>query len=619
MARDVLEDHRATAGPTVVVTGPGGDLGDLVMRGVAVTESLDALREDVHWFRVPVVQPGITFFDIRELQSAPDVTDWADAAGDVADKYVRVAEALMGREAFQRAPLATDTLRALIAAGFDPSCYPPAPDDDAILMPHREQESADAYRFWQLEAQAAELADLTQAAAQQEFIDVEAQLPDVSHPRLARNLSTPFKFDQRTAANVVGGVQTRLRAVSNNTRLASLFNNTVERFGFHTILEGADADDIFIFDLGALTPVSQRAYAVTLLSLLDLQLRPRQAFLEREAPDDYLVNVHIDEAAQLVDTPELGELLDVIRNYNVGLNLALQYPEQVRERGGQRTYSSILSNVQTTILGPSELSDEQARRLCPAGWGVDEFTAHVRDLPESHRLVLLPPQGDQTRPQVFELHRGPLPDWHPDATRGPFTDPAFRQRFAAIKDEVEERTQATYGIPAGESEREIRERRELGVPAVADAIGLARDNLAAFLALMTRHAQQAAAVDSAAEAGSDPPVESETGGDDPVRTHPDEGSTSSSSSEAPETESSPWVPVSEVYSRFMTQIDVALTDVAADEAAAATEALPDHDDAATCVAESAYFETALATDVAASGTTAPRLTTGTARLESWCD
>lgn len=125
---------------------------------------------------------------------------------------------------------------------------------------------------------------VTQAAAQQEFIDVEANLPDVSHPRLARNLSTPFKFDQRTAANIVGGVQTRLRAVSNNMRLTALFDNTVERFGFHTILEGADADDIFIFDLGALTPVSQRAYAITLLSLLDLQLRPRQDSSNGKSP-----------------------------------------------------------------------------------------------------------------------------------------------------------------------------------------------------------------------------------------------------------------------------------------------------------------------------------------------
>jgi hypothetical protein len=30
------------------------------------------------------------------------------------------------------------------------------------------------------------------------------------------------------------------------------------------------------------------------MSLLDLQLRPRQDFLEREASDDYLVNLHID-------------------------------------------------------------------------------------------------------------------------------------------------------------------------------------------------------------------------------------------------------------------------------------------------------------------------------------
>jgi len=622
IARDVLEDHEATAGPTIVVTGPGGDLADLVMRGVATRASLRYLQDHVHWFRIPTVQPGITFFDIRELQAAPDVTGWADAAGDVADKYVRVAEALMGSEAFQRAPLATDTLRALIAAGFDPSCYPPSPDDDSLLMPHREQESADAYRFWQLEAQAADLADLTQAAAQTDGIDVEARLPEVSHPRLARNLRTPFKFDQRTAANIVGGVQTRLRAVSNNMRLAALFDNTDERFGFHTILKGADADDIFIFDLGALTPVSQRAYAVTLLSLLDLQLRPQQAFLEREADDDFLVNVHIDEAAQLVDTPELGEFLDVIRNYNVGLNLAVQYPEQIRQRGGQRTYTSVLSNVQTTILGPSELSDEQARRLCPAGWEVAEFKAHVRDLPESHRLVLLPPQGEQTRPQVFELHRGPLPEWHPDATTGPFTDPAFRQQFAAAKETVTTQTRATYGLPAGESEQAVRERREVGVSAVTDAVGLARDDLAAFLALMTHHAQQAAVVDSGAvntatvDAGATTDTAPDTGtdsgiaepaaaGDDPLEEgHDPEHTTGepapATTPNADASEPSPWVPISEVYSRFMTQIDVALSDADAAEAAAATETLPDYDDVATCLDESAYFETALAGDVAPS-------------------
>ncbi|WP_227379113.1 TraM recognition domain-containing protein [Haladaptatus halobius] len=605
MAHDVVEDHRATDGPTIVITGPGGDLADHIMRAVAVEEGIEHLREHVHWFRVPTVQPGLAFFDIRELRSAADVTNWADAASDVADKYVEVVKALMGAEAFERAPLAADTLRALIAAGFDPTCYPSQPDDDSLLMPHREQESPWVYRFWQLEAQAGDLADLTRVMSETDFFDAEASLPDVSHSRLARNLSTPFSFEQRTTANIMGGVQTRLRALSNNLRLAALFDNTVEQFGFHTILAGSDSDDLFIFDLSALTPVSQRAYAITLLSLLDLQLRPKQHFLEREVSDDFLVNLHIDEAAQLVDTPQLGEFLDVIRNYNVGLNFAVQYPEQMRERGGERTYTSVLSNIQTTILGPSELSDEQAKRLCPAGWKVDEFQAHVRDLPESHRLVLLPPQGEKTRPQVFELHRGPLPEWHPAATEGPFTDPAFRQQFAAAKDDITERTQAEYGLPAGESEQEIREQRELGVPEVADAIGLARDNLAAFLALMTHHAQQAAAVDSAAAADARPaantnavrnrPVEESNGTGDP-----NASATPSSPTDTDETP--PWVPVSEVYSRFMTQIDVALTDVDADEATAATETLPDNDDIATCMDESAYFETALAADMATSTT-----------------
>lgn len=608
MARDVVDDHRATAGPTIMFTGPGGDLGDFTMRAVAAEEGLDHLREHVHWFRIPVVQPGLTFFDIRHVQSAPDVRGWADAAGDVADKYLRVAEALMGREAFQRAPLATDTLRALIAAGFDPGCYPPAPDDDTLVMPHREQESAGVYRFWQLEAQAAAIATLTRTMSHQEYLDVDARLPDVQHPRLARNLHTPFTFEQRTAANVIGGVQTRLRAVSNNLRLAALFDNTVERFGFHTILEGSDADDIFIFDLGALTTVSQRAYAITLLSLLDLQIKTRQAFLEHEAPADYLVTVHVDEAAQLVDTPEFGEFLDVIRNYTVGVNLTLQYPEQLRQRGGERTYESVLSNVQTTILGPGAPSDDQAGHLLPDDWDVTEFKARLRDLPETHRLVLVRPQEAQSRPQVFELHRGPLPEWHPDATTGPFADPSFRETYEAAIADVKERTQAEYGIPDGESEREIRERRELGVPEVTDAIGLARDNLAAFLALMARHAQQAAAVDTAAQAGANatdgPDVPAAASGDGAADGDLDGHGGAAAAADADTPDASPWVPVSEIYARFMTQIDVAITNVDTDEAVATTETLPDHEAVATCVAESPYFETALTDEVAASAPTA---------------
>lgn len=611
MAQDVLADHHATAGPTVVFTGPGGDLAELVMRAVALDGGTNELRQHVHWFPIPAVQPGLTVFDVRSIQASPDMRDWADAAGAVADKYLRVAEALMGSEAFGRAPLSTNTLRGIIAAGFDPACYPTDPQDDALLMPHRQQGSSEVYRFWQLEAQVDDLAELTQAAARGASADVPSQLPDVSKPRLARNLRTPFVFDDRTAANIVGGVQTRLRAVSNNLRLAALFDNTIERFGFDEILTGADADDIFVFDLSALTPLSQRAYAVTLLSMLDLQLRPEQDFLVREAPDEYLVNLHIDEAAQMVDTPEFGEFLDVIRNYNVGVNLTLQYPEQLRERGGERTYTSVLSNVQTAILGPGELSDEQAQRLCPADWAVDAFKAHVRDIPETHRLVRLPPQDEQTRPQMFELHRGPLPGWHPDANEGPVSEPQFQQQFEAATAAVRDQTQREYGLPAEESEAAIRERHELGVPAVTDALGLARDNLAAFLALMTRHAQTAAAVDSAVHAGVNtgedidgPPVggegfdiadndaiapdsESETQPPGDAATSPDESAASNVL---------PWVPVSEVYARFMTQIDVTLTDADPADAAGVTETLPDHETIATCMAESEYFETALAND-----------------------
>lgn len=461
----------ATRGPVIVVTGPGANVGRYTMRALAAREGLDWVQEHVHWFPFPAVMPGLTVLDVADMvEHHPDIVNRWDAVEQVRDYLIEILRQVLGSESFNRAPRSIQLIQELLMAAFDPEHWYENTADSHRVSPDR-------CRFSHLTTELTEL-----AAAGPPSVAPERR-PRSSRPDYDASLEELIHADPETFHNIINGAHTRLNAIANYDQRLMLFDNTEPRFSFADLL---DSDDIYIFDLSSLETTPQQLMTLVLVMQLYDVLQAEQSALQSR-PDDYMVNLVVDEAAHLVGFDYLSTLLAQGRNHRLAMDLATQFAEQIEEQADREAFLNLLNNTGTKLLATHNLDEEIAKHLLPEGLTVEELRQQVRDLPEAHRLLLLPPQPDEERPQALTVHRGALPRWHPDADAMPFDEEAFD----ATLDTIRERTAAEYGLPDDVREGVRSGWDQPAVPAgVQEALGLLRDtDIDAALALMTAHVQ----------------------------------------------------------------------------------------------------------------------------------
>ena len=401
----LLANQAATDGADILITPKGDATAEAYLRAhYAETGSL----ADVYYFDCAETLPALSFFDIRPQLAAG--IDRATAVEDLTDHYIEILEGVMGPEQFHQAVRSPDIIRQLVKALFDP-----VHGDDAFT--HR---------------------DLQQAAAR---FHETGEPPPVADDELQSMLYNVAANSQQTFDELLQGVHNRIEKIPLDQRLGQLFNHVPDDADPHFDLgDVIDEDAVVILDTGNLRAASQQALARTVLSKLWTALQRRAQ--RTEPADRPVVNLYLEEAAQLVTSGIVDDFLAQVRSFGCGVTLATQFPGQLRVRD-EAAYVELLNNVSTIITGSVPVDEALAKRLATADLEPSAVGNRLRSLQRGHWLVRLPAPFDTQPPRPFLLASPPLPPGHPD---GEGFRPAREATFTTRCEQLRERTREQVGL-----------------------------------------------------------------------------------------------------------------------------------------------------------------------------
>jgi len=197
--------------------------------------------------------------------------------------------------------------------------------------------------------------------------------PRSSDEEVTRTIRRQLQLDPNTFANVMGGVGNRLAYISQDTHLRQIFNNTENQFDFRDVL---DEDTVILFDLGDLRDDAARIMTGVILTNLDAALKDRKRTLSQH-PDDYVVNLLVDEAASVVVSDIMNDLLEKGRGFRLSVGLSMQFPEQMEAEGGRKIYLNALNNIGSSLIGKINVDRELARAMAHEEMDPTDFANRI--------------------------------------------------------------------------------------------------------------------------------------------------------------------------------------------------------------------------------------------------
>ncbi|WP_458189467.1 ATP-binding protein [Haladaptatus sp. NG-WS-4] len=432
MGTGILDNHAATPGPSILLEGKGDGMPIEYLRS---HYKRYGTLDDVVYFDCAAVLPALSFFDIRP-QLAADI-DRSRAVQNVADHYIEILIGVMGRDRFERAVRSPDIITYLVKALFDPV------------------HGADAYAHSDLHHAAKQMADTRDA-------------PPVTDDTLTDLLSGVVTNSKRSFDEIMQGVLNRIEKIPVDDRLAQLFDHVPEsvtspdeptadtplddeqpdpHFDFYDLL---DENAVVILDTSGLRAASKQALTLVLLSNLwtALQRRKRQHTSRQghsgaTQTDLPLVNLYIEEAAQVASSGLMTELLALSRGFGLSITLAMQFPAQVRNADNE-AYAEILNNVSTIVTGNVAVDRDLERRLATADMPPSEVGNRLRALHRGQWVTSLPAPFGEPEPRPFVLESAPLPPGHPEGD-DPLTE-TEKLAFDALVAATADRTRLDSGI-----------------------------------------------------------------------------------------------------------------------------------------------------------------------------
>ncbi|WP_240479636.1 ATP-binding protein [Haloprofundus marisrubri] len=440
LLNDILSAYANTDGPIIVLDHKGDGLAENYMRAHGRRFGMDDLEENVLHFTLPDILPGLCFFDLRPALSRG--VRRTDAVKRKADQYRQILELVMGKDLFRRAVTSPILIESLIKALFD---------EEYGRENGNYRESTDFFGHEQLEHISDQL-----AAAGPPNPD-EAALPKTTDVAAQRELRRRVNTDAQSFSTTRKGLTNRLAYISQNDNLREIFDNTAQQLDLQEVL---DSNQVILFDLGEVSDEAAKILTALIFALLEDALRTHEDDLTQR-PDDYVVNLMIDEAASVAASEVLNNLLEKGRSFRLSVGLAMQFPEQMRAEGGRRLYLNLLNNIGTLLVGKINVDRELANAIAHEELDPEAFANRIRSLPRGEWIAQLPsPTFGETGPYPFNVKPLPIPAGHPEST-SPLSS-TEEQRFQDALSRVHERTQQEFGVPRDNSQPTAKTPDELG-------------------------------------------------------------------------------------------------------------------------------------------------------------
>lgn len=426
LLNDMLSLYDNTEGPTILVLPKNDEMAQNYMRAHARRFGMTDLEENVVHFPIPDVLPGFSFFDLEPSLESGRRRE--DAVRRKADHYEEILKLVMDEDRYKRATVAPTLIKTLITALFD---------EEYGRENGQYRESTDYFAHRQLEHV---IDQLWEAGPPQPNL---ADAPRSSDEEVSRMIRRQFQHDSTTFDNVMGGVTHRLNYISQNPHLRRIFNNTESQFDFREVL---DDNQVILFDLGDLRDEAARIMTGMILTNLDDALKDRKRDLTQYS-DDYVVNLLVDEAASVVVSDIMNDLLEKGRGFRLSVGLSMQFPEQLEAEGGRKVYLNALNNIGTSLVSKINVDRELARAMAHEEMDPDDFANRIRSLPRGEWIGSVPsPTFGETGPYPFSLTPLEIPPGHPESEY-PLTqreEEQFTETLASMHEDISD----DYGVPA---------------------------------------------------------------------------------------------------------------------------------------------------------------------------
>ncbi|MBX0296567.1 conjugal transfer protein [Haloarcula nitratireducens] len=462
LINDMLSLYDNTEGPTILIIPKNDDMAQNYMRAHARRFGMTDLEENVVHFPIPDVLPGFSFFDLEPSMESGRRRE--DAVQRKADHYEEILKLVIGTDRYERATVAPTLIKTLIKALFDEEYG----RENGLY-----RASTDYFAHRQLEHV---VDQLWEAGPPNENI---GDAPRSSDEEVTRTIRRQLQLDPNTFANVMGGVGNRLAYISQDTHLRQIFNNTENQFDFRDVL---DEDTVILFDLGDLRDDAARIMTGVILTNLDAALKDRKQALSQH-PDDYVVNLLVDEAASVVVSDIMNDLLEKGRGFRLSVGLSMQFPEQMETEGGRKIYLNALNNIGSSLIGKINVDRELARAMAHEEMDPADFANRIRSLPRGEWIASLPsPTFGETGPYPFSLEPLPIPPGHPES-ESPLTE-REEEQFTETLSSMHEDISDEHGVPAATDASTTRTPTD-----VHEVLDIGSDDLDVAIAKVVRSLQ----------------------------------------------------------------------------------------------------------------------------------
>jgi len=424
---DVLTAAENLSGPIVLIDPKGGDMCENYLRS---HRYIFGDLENVEYIKIPGDNgevPGLPFFDLRPLIYQGNRSR-ETAIQDIIDHLMEILGYILGEDTLEQAFVANEILTHLIKTLFEEE-RAQYPDPDEAAIGEKACPGGDAFPISQLMDYALKYQDVDVWKTEADTDDGEEgpRLPfEVENDETRAVLERQFRKNQRQFANTTDAVLNRITKLKERDFIWRMLDYKPEwdedrqwyakDENVLDLREILHSNKVILVDTGELRQESRQIFSVLFLSHLWTALTS----LHTPDKDDYVANVVIEESAPLGRSELVyDELLPQGREFDLSMELVMQYPEQVlgdNPNTNMKAYKEVLNNINTKIIGNVNTDDLLAESLFHEALDAEQIKDRISGLPRGEFIVQLPPTGFQKqKPEILTLKPLPIPPGHAES------------------------------------------------------------------------------------------------------------------------------------------------------------------------------------------------------------